>query len=152
FGYDPHPAAPRIRRPGRDRLSDHAQRQIQQPRRAAQTKCGAGMNRPVRAAVKVDIETTEVREFPRPDIPPDGGLLRVEAAGVGGSDPEIYRRENTAPCIMGHENVGTIEEVGPLFEKRWNLRPGDRIALHEYLPCWRCEWCLRGDHRLCLEA
>lgn len=106
----------------------------------------------VRAAVKVAIEQTEIREFPRPLIPEDGGLLRVEASGVGGSDPEMYRRENTAPCIMGHENVGTVDEVGPLFAKRWNLRPGDRVALHEYLPCWRCEWCLQGDQRLCMEA
>lgn len=110
------------------------------------------MNRTVRAAVKTDIETTEIREFPWPEIPPDGGMLRVEASGVGGSDPEMYRRENTAPCIMGHENVGTIEAVGPIFAKRWNLRFGDRVALHEYLPCWRCEWCLRGDQRLCMEA
>lgn len=110
------------------------------------------MTRTVRAAVKVDIERTEIQAFPWPDIPDDGGLLRVEASGVGGSDPEMYRRENTSPCIMGHENVGTVEEVGPMLAGRWGLQPGDRIALHEYLPCWRCEWCLKGDQRLCMEA
>jgi threonine dehydrogenase-like Zn-dependent dehydrogenase len=110
------------------------------------------MTRTVRAAVKVDIERTEIREFAWPHVPEDGGLLRVEAAGVGGSDPEMYRRANTAPCIMGHENVGTVEELGPLAARRWGLRPGDRIALHEYLPCWRCHWCLQGDQRLCMEA
>lgn len=110
------------------------------------------MKRSVRAAVKVDIERTEIQEFPWPVISDDAGLLRVEASGVGGSDPEMYRRENTAPCIMGHENVGTVEEVGPIFSVRWGIRPGDRVALHEYLPCWRCEWCLQGDQRLCMEA
>jgi len=110
------------------------------------------MNRVVRAAVKVGIEQTEIQEFPWPEISEDAGVLKVEASGVGGSDPEMYRRENTAPCIMGHENVGTVVEAGPLFGHRWGLKPGDRIALHEYLPCWRCHWCLQGDQRLCIEA
>lgn len=106
----------------------------------------------VRACVKTDIETSEIRSFARPVIAPDAGLLRVESSGVGGSDPEMYRRANTAPCIMGHENVGTIEEVGEIAAGRWGVKPGDRVALHEYLPCWHCEWCLKGDFRLCMEA
>ncbi|PQA87623.1 zinc-dependent alcohol dehydrogenase [Hyphococcus luteus] len=110
------------------------------------------MKSPVRASVKTDIETCEIREFERPEIPPGAGLLKVECAGVGGSDPEMYRKPNTAPCIMGHENVGAVEELGEIAAKRWGLKKGDRIALHEYLPCWRCEWCLQGDFRLCMEA
>lgn len=106
----------------------------------------------VRASVKIDIEKSEIREFARPALTSEAGLLRVESSGVGGSDPELYRRANTAPCIMGHENVGMIEELGDLAAKRWGLKPGDRIALHEYLPCWHCEWCLQGDFRLCMEA
>lgn len=106
----------------------------------------------VRACVKTGVETCELRMLDRPDIPPDAGLLRVECSGVGGSDPEMYRRENRAPCIMGHENVGTVAELGPVAAKRWGLVPGDRVALHEYLPCWHCHWCLQGDFRLCMEA
>jgi len=106
----------------------------------------------VRAAVKTDIESTEIREFELPAPGEDDGLLKVESSGVGGSDPEMYRRENTAPCIMGHEVVGTVERLGEKAAKRWGLKPGDRIALHEYLPCWHCHWCLQGDFRLCMEA
>ncbi|AJP72554.1 L-threonine 3-dehydrogenase [Sphingomonas hengshuiensis] len=106
----------------------------------------------VRAAVKTGIEKTEIREFPMPRLGDDDGILRIESSGVGGSDPEMYRRENTAPCVMGHENVGTIEALGAGAAKRWGLRPGDRIALHEYLPCWHCDWCRQGDYRLCMEA
>jgi len=106
----------------------------------------------VRAAVKSDIETTDIRAFPILELGDDDGLLKVESSGVGGSDPEMYRRENTAPCIMGHENVGTVAALGEAAAKRWGLRSGDRIALHEYLPCWHCHWCRQGDFRLCMET
>jgi threonine dehydrogenase-like Zn-dependent dehydrogenase len=110
------------------------------------------MTKMVRAAVKVDVEKTEIQEFERPVIPPDAGLLRVESSGVGGSDPETYRKPKHAPIIMGHENVGTIDELGPVAAARWGLKAGDRVALHEYLPCWHCEWCRQGDFRLCMEV
>ncbi len=106
----------------------------------------------VTAAVKIDVEQTELQTFERPAIPSDAGLLRIESAGVGGSDPELYRTPNHAPVIMGHENVGVLEEVGGIAARRWGLAPGDRIALHEYLPCWHCKWCRQGDFRLCEEV
>jgi len=105
-----------------------------------------------RAAVKTGVEQTELREFALPRLGDDDGLLRVESSGVGGSDPETYRRENAAPCIMGHENVGTVVDLGQAAQRRWGIKPGDRIALHEYLPCWHCHWCRQGDFRLCMEA
>jgi threonine dehydrogenase-like Zn-dependent dehydrogenase len=104
------------------------------------------------AAVKSDIEKTEIRRFDIPEIGPDAGLLRVDSSGVGGSDPEMYRKPKSAPCVMGHEVVGTIEHVGPAAAQRWGVKPGDRVALEEYLPCWRCHWCRQGDFRLCMEA
>ena len=110
------------------------------------------MTNTVRAAVKTAVETTELREFARPVIPPEAGLLRVESCGVGGSDPETYRKPNHAPVIMGHEIVGTIEEAGPVALARWGVSVGDRVALQEYLPCWHCEWCRQGDFRLCMTA
>ena len=73
----------------------------------------------IRAAVKTGVETLEFREYDRPDIPADAALLRVESAGVGGSDPETYRKPDHAPIIMGHENAGTIDEIGPVAAARW---------------------------------
>lgn len=110
------------------------------------------MAAPVRAAVKTGVEQVEIREFARPVIGPDAALMRVESAGVGGSDPETYRKPDHAPIIMGHENAGTLVEVGETAAARWGVRVGDRVALQEYLPCWHCEWCLRGDFRLCMAA
>lgn len=106
----------------------------------------------VRAAVKVGVDLTELRDIARPVIGSDDALLRVEAAGVCGSDPSIYRRPGHGPAILGHENVGVIEELGELAARRWGVRAGDRVAVEEYLPCWHCAWCLAGDFRICPEA
>lgn len=103
----------------------------------------------IRAAVAVDIRKTEVREFPRPAESSDTGLLKVETTGVCGSDWPFYLSapKTKGPMILGHETVGFIEQLGDGI--RWGVKEGDRVALEEYIPCGRCEYCYSGDFRLC---
>ncbi|HEV3331276.1 MAG TPA: zinc-binding dehydrogenase [Bryobacteraceae bacterium] len=102
----------------------------------------------IRAATTIGPLKTEIREFPFPEIPPDAGLLKIEAAGVCGSDWHAYNSDRPAR-IMGHENVGRVHQLGTIAAERWGLQVGDRVALEEYLPCGHCALCRSGEFRLC---
>lgn len=111
------------------------------------------MNETSLAAVAVAPLRTELQRFPLPDIGPDDALLRMEIAGICGTDWEIYRREFRAqslgPLILGHENVGHLVRVGERAAERWGVREGDRVAVEEFIPCGRCRLCLAGHYRIC---
>jgi len=106
----------------------------------------------VTAAVQVGPGKIEMREFPRPVIGPDEGLLRVEANGICGSDVETYRGHLGGPrpaFIPGHEPLGIIDEVGERAALRWGVQPGDRVALEVIVPCRSCQDCLTGRYQFC---
>jgi threonine dehydrogenase-like Zn-dependent dehydrogenase len=104
----------------------------------------------VLAAVRTAPKTTELREFTMPDVPDDGALLRVEVAGICGTDVKMYARPPfTDPVIMGHENVGVIAGAGRKFQERHGLQDGDRVFVEHYVGCFRCEWCHQGEYRHC---
>ncbi len=108
----------------------------------------------IAAAVAYKNKCTETREFTLPDIPADGGLLRVELCGVCGSDWPYYLKypQTKGPLILGHEPVGTVERLGAAASARFGVKEGDRVALEEYLPCGNCRYCRSGDFRLCDET
>ncbi len=62
----------------------------------------------VLAEAAVHVEHTELLEIDMPDIPPDAGLLKLEAAGACGSGWPAYLKKSHEPWILGYENVGTI--------------------------------------------
>jgi len=104
----------------------------------------------VLAAVRTAPHTTELREFPMPEIPDDGALLQMEVAGICGTDVKMYAKPVIeAPVIMGHENVGTIVKAGRAFVERQGLGEGDRVFVEHYVACYRCEWCRIGEYRHC---
>ena len=108
------------------------------------------MGEQVRAAVRTGPGTTELREFPLPDIPGDGALLKVEVAGICGTDVKMYAKPPfTAPVIMGHENVDVIARAGRAFTERQGVREGDRVFVEHYVGCMNCEWCRIGEYRHC---
>jgi threonine dehydrogenase-like Zn-dependent dehydrogenase len=104
----------------------------------------------VLAAVRVGPSKTELREFPMPDIPADAALMRMEVAGICGTDVKLYKKPPfTAPVIMGHENIGTIAKAGREFTRRKGFKEGDLVFVEHYVACGKCEWCHLGEYRHC---
>jgi threonine dehydrogenase-like Zn-dependent dehydrogenase len=112
------------------------------------------MTEKVQAAVRVAPGTTEMREFDLPEIDEDSALLKVEVAGICGTDVKLYANPPTSPAtqgpvIMGHENVGVIAQAGAKFKARHGLTEGDRVFVEHYVGCFNCEWCRIGEYRHC---
>ena len=108
------------------------------------------MGEHVLAAVRTGPGQTELREYPMPDVPDDGALLKVEVAGICGTDVKMYASPPFAdPVIMGHENVGVIANAGATFLERHGLAEGDRVFVEHYVGCFNCEWCHLGEYRHC---
>jgi len=95
----------------------------------------------------------ELRDVPAPEIGGDDVLLEVKAAGVCGSDVEMYRHKITfpvnTPVIQGHEFAGVVSEVGPGVK---DFEPGDRVISETaaYV-CGTCPLCRAGEYNLCPE-
>lgn len=101
------------------------------------------------AATQTGVRQMEMREYDFPELPPDAALLKVESAGICGADVPAFNRDPGDGRILGHENVGYVTHLGPAAARRWNLKEGDMIAVEEYLPCYYCEWCHKGEYRHC---
>jgi D-arabinose 1-dehydrogenase-like Zn-dependent alcohol dehydrogenase len=89
----------------------------------------------------------EIREFPRPDLPPQGALLRTARAEVCGTDVHLWHGRLAGvpyPIIPGHISAGTLEAVrGPLEGIDGStLREGDRAVFFDvHRTCGRCRAC-----------
>ena len=90
----------------------------------------------------------EIREFPEPDLPPGGALLRTALSEVCGTDVHLWHGRLSGvpyPIIPGHVTTGTLERVrGSLVDLRGGgpLREGDRVAFFDvHRTCGRCLAC-----------
>jgi threonine dehydrogenase-like Zn-dependent dehydrogenase len=110
----------------------------------------------VRAAVQLGVRQMEVQRFPRPKVGPDNALVRIERAGICGSDAEQYVGHMggalTSPIIRGHEPLGIIEEIGERAAERWGVKAGDRVAVEIVLSCRSCNLCLTGQYMSCRQG
>jgi D-arabinose 1-dehydrogenase-like Zn-dependent alcohol dehydrogenase len=89
----------------------------------------------------------KIREVPIPEVEPRGILVKVEMAGICGTDVHQQRGELTIksplPNIQGHETIGRIVKLG---EGRTQdvagdpLGVGDRI-MWAHADCGECYWC-----------
>ena len=112
---------------------------------------GEYANVKARAAVLEEVGKISIREFEVPSIGPDEALLKVEMAGICGTDAKLYHGKLAAPLplVLGHEILGTIAEIGEGAARRYGVRAGDRVIVEGSVPCWSCAYCLSGQFRFC---
>ena len=104
----------------------------------------------VQAMVRTGPSRLELREYPMPEIAEDAALLKMEVAGICGTDVKLYKTPpNNAPTIMGHENIGYIAKAGREFTRRKGFREGDLVFVEHYVMCGKCKWCHQGQYRHC---
>lgn len=87
-----------------------------------------------------------LREYPIPQANEGEALVRVQMAGVCGTDVHLCDGELKIPIpvILGHETVGRIEALGSGLAKDWRgvpLAVGDRITWASSVVCGECYYC-----------
>ena len=111
-----------------------------------------------------------MRTFPIPRLKEGEVLVRIEAAGVCGSDVHMWEGRDPRtrlPMILGHEGVGEIVELkGEKRDIYGNLlQVGDKVLWHRGVTCGHCYFCkvkmepslcphrwVYGIHTSCAEA
>ena len=90
----------------------------------------------------------ELREKPKPQADENSVVVKVEYAGICGSDVHGYVTGTGYPIgtVMGHETSGTVAEVGTGIK---GFVPGDRVVVSSESQCGECYWCKKGQYSLC---
>jgi threonine 3-dehydrogenase len=97
----------------------------------------------------------EVREIEPRDPGPGEVRIKVSAAGICGTDMQIYywaprmARRMQLPRVLGHEACGIVESVGPDV-----TAPvvGDFVSLESHVYCGTCRQCRLGNAHLCVNT
>lgn len=107
----------------------------------------------VRAVAMTAPGQTEMRTYPYPTMDHDSAILKVDMAGICGTDRHIYKGEanelrgkSIFPYVGGHEVIGTVVEIGDNAAKVMDydkqvLHVGDRVALAVEVNCGHCYYC-----------
>lgn len=107
----------------------------------------------VKAVAMTGPGQTEMRTYPYPTMDHDSAILKVDMAGICGTDRHIFKGEATQlrgksiyPYVGGHEVIGTIVEIGETAARVMDfdgqhLTPGDRVAIAVEVNCGDCWYC-----------
>ena len=105
-------------------------------------------------SIPQDSLTVEEVDEPRIEGPLDV-IVRVGAAGLCRTDIHVIEGQwkpiqdpegSLLPYILGHENSGWVEEVGPAVT---NVEVGDTVICHPLMTCGLCRACRAGDDMHC---
>ncbi len=113
----------------------------------------------MKAAVWHGYKDIRIEEVKEPSPKPGQVKIKVDWAGICGTDRHEYEGPNfipvkkphrltgrTAPLTIGHEFSGEIVELGEGVEG-WNV--GDKVTANGSLTCGVCEACRSGRYNIC---
>src|SRR5580693_3869329 len=83
-------------------------------------------------------------------LDPSDAIVRVDVTTICGSDLHILKGdvpEVTKGRILGHEAVGTVEQIGSAVT---TVAPGDRVLVSCISACGRCRYCRESRYGQCL--
>src|SRR5690242_291460 len=107
----------------------------------------------MQAVVFHDVGDIRLENVPDPQIQEStDAIVKITASAICGTDLHFIR--GTVPgmeagTIIGHEAVGTVEEVGRGVR---NLVPGDRVVIPSTIGCGYCSYCRAGYYSQCDNA
>jgi threonine 3-dehydrogenase len=91
-------------------------------------------------------------QAPVPSIGPTDVLIRVEKAGLCGTDHHIYAWDKWAqervkpPLIVGHEFMGTVAAIGEAVR---SVKVGERVSAEGHIVDLTCLLCRTGQAHIC---
>ncbi|MBW3840367.1 alcohol dehydrogenase catalytic domain-containing protein, partial [Staphylococcus aureus] len=75
-------------------------------------------------------------------------IVKVRATGICGSDTSRYKK--MGPYIQGmpfgHEFSGVVDAIGSDVT---HVNVGDKVTGCPAIPCYQCEYCLKGEYARC---
>ncbi|MBM3486837.1 MAG: zinc-binding dehydrogenase [Alphaproteobacteria bacterium] len=89
------------------------------------------------------------------DPGPDEIRIKVRAAGICGTDMQIYKwaprmaRRMSLPRVLGHEVSGVVEAIGAGVSA---VAVGDHVSLESHIYCGVCRQCRLGRAHLCVNT
>ena len=91
----------------------------------------------------------QLHERPAPELADGEVVLRIDAAGICGSDMHAYHGHDPRRkpgLVLGHEFAGTVlRSAAP----QWSV--GQRVTGNPLITCGRCDYCVQGRDNLCSE-
>lgn len=102
----------------------------------------------MRALVYTAARHLDVMDVEMPAVGEGDVLVRVERAGICGSDVQGVATRSprrTPPLIMGHELIGEVTSAAP----EAGALVGRRVAVNPQIPCRLCPSCRSGHENIC---
>jgi 2-desacetyl-2-hydroxyethyl bacteriochlorophyllide A dehydrogenase len=99
--------------------------------------------------------TVRIEDIPVKQPGPGEALIRIKAAGLCGTDYELYTGDmiylklgmSKLPIVPGHEWSGVIEKLGPETQ---GFALGDKVTGQCTVSCGHCSFCKRGHLSMCV--